>query len=89
MASRGEPSVERTEAAIGVRRAEACLTRYACTRVKVDFIPIGSLRKPKKFGHVPLRFVHASELDLDGWRTLHLCSSTRQEPLKWYTARRV
>ena len=38
MASRGEPSVERAEATIGVRRADAGQPGYIRTRVKVYLV---------------------------------------------------
>ena len=79
------------------RRAQACLdalVEYGVPRaqllvtsqgqgggVKVEFIPTGSLKPPKRFGHVPLRFVHVSELDNEGWRGLHLALNCHLDPL--------
>ena len=85
------------------RRAQACLdalVEYGVPRaqllvtsqgqgggVKVEFIPTGSLKPPKRFGHVPLRFVHVSELDNEGWRGLHLALNCHLDPLPTRTAR--
>ena len=82
---------------LAMLRAEACLNAlvnmgvpaaqlYATAlgqggKIAVDFIPEGHVPDELRFGHVPLRYLKASSLDLPGWRTLHLAINCHFDPL--------